>query len=422
MQASNSKEKTMYHRIESCRICGSPRLTEILDLGVQALTGVFPARRDEAITRGPLVLVKCDATDGGCGLVQLAHSYDLGEMYGDNYGYRSGLNPSMVRHLHGKVRKILEQVDLKGDPVVLDIGSNDGTTLAAYPPDRCLRVGMDPTASKFKEHYPSGVRVVSDFFSASRFRDLLPGRRARIVTSFSMFYDLEKPMEFMQEVSSILEDDGVWVFEQSYMPTMLERNSYDTVCHEHLEYYALRQIAWMSERAGLKIADVEFNEVNGGSFSVTVAKQQAPYQVYPGLKALLDRENASGLDTLEPYLAFAQRVSASRDSLRAFVMQAAAEGKRVAALGASTKGNVVLQYCNFGERDLYAIGEVNPYKYGRFAPGTLIPIVPEQELLANEPDYLLVLPWHFRSFFLDKYHLKKAKLVFPLPTLELVPA
>src|SRR5258708_4070580 len=222
----------------------------------------------------------------------------------------------------------------------------------------------------------------------------------------------------MREIGEILEDDGVWVSEQSYMPVMLERNSYDTVCHEHLEYYALKQIKWMTDRVDFKIVDVEFNEINGGSFSVTVAKKRAPYPEYSGLEALLQREIELGLDTLKPFRAFADRVTASRKELRSFVEKALIEGKRIAGLGASTKGNVLLQYCGFGERELFAIGEVNPYKFGRFAPGTLIPIIPESALLANEPDYLLVLPWHFRQFFVEKYRLKKARMVFPLPALE----
>jgi NDP-4-keto-2,6-dideoxyhexose 3-C-methyltransferase len=410
----------MYKKLEKCRICGNPHLVEVLDLGIQTLTGIFPARVDEKITQGPLVLVKCMGGNDSCGLLQLAHSYDLGEMYGDNYGYRSGLNQSMVRHLHGKVSKILQMVDFTGRPVVLDIGSNDGTTLGAYPADTCVRIGMDPTAKKFREYYPQGVTAIADFFTAERFQDTFPGQRARVVTSFSMFYDLERPLDFMREIASILEDNGLWVFEQSYMPLMLELNSYDTVCHEHLEYYALKQIKWMADRAGFKIVDVEFNDINGGSFSVAVAKQKAPYSEFTGLQALLDNEIKLGLDTLAPYHAFAARTALSRETLRGFIEKALAEGKRIAGLGASTKGNVLLQYCGLGKRELFAIGEVNPYKYGRFAPGTLIPIVPESELLTDEPDYLVVLPWHFRSFFVEKYKLRKAKLVFPLPTLQVV--
>lgn len=410
----------MYKTIKECRVCGNPHLQMVLDLGVQVLTGVFPANKKQEITRGPLQLLKCIGGEEVCGLLQLAHSYDLGEMYGENYGYRSGLNQSMVRHLHGKVQKILKTVDFSGHPLVLDIGSNDGTTLGAYPGESCSRVGMDPTAEKFREYYSPGVTIISDFFSAARFHDAFPGRRARVVTSFSMFYDLERPLDFMREVASILEGNGLWVFEQSYMPLMLERNSYDTVCHEHLEYYALKQIKWMADRAGFKIVDVEFNDVNGGSFSVAVAKQQAPYLEFTGLQELLDNEDNLGLDTLAPYQAFAARTASSREALRGFIEKALANGKRVAGLGASTKGNVLLQYCGLGERELVAIGEVNPYKYGRFAPGSLIPIVPESELLADEPDYLVVLPWHFRAFFVEKYKLRKAKLVFPLPTLQVV--
>jgi len=410
----------MYSHIDKCRICGNSHLEEVLDLGEQTLTGVFPKSKDEPITRGPLRLVKCTGNDDCCGLLQLAHSYDLGEMYGDNYGYRSGLNQSMVRHLHAKVRRVMDIADFSGHPVVLDIGSNDGTTLSAYPKGACKRIGMDPTAAKFRQYYPDDVLVVDDFFSAARFQQALPGQKARVVTSFSMFYDLERPMDFMSEVAAILDDQGIWVFEQSYMPLMLERNSYDTACHEHLEYYALKQIKWMTDRVDLKIVDVEFNDVNGGSFSVTVAKQGSRYPEFAGLSAALKKEQELGLDSLRPYQAFAERAEDSRISLRNFVLAALAEGKRVACLGASTKGNVLLQYCGFTPDELYAVGEVNPDKYGRFTPGTLIPIIPESELLADEPDYLIVLPWHFREFFLEKYKLKKARLVFPLPELEVV--
>jgi NDP-4-keto-2,6-dideoxyhexose 3-C-methyltransferase len=406
-------------QVKACRICGNPHLEQVLDLGEQTLTGVFPTRRDQPVTRGPLRLVKC-VGDDCCGLLQLAHSYDLGEMYGDNYGYRSGLNPSMVRHLHTKLARIQHMVDLSDRPIVLDIGSNDGTTLSAYLGGSCVRVGMDPTAAKFRQYYPADAVVIADFFSARRFDEAFPGRKARVVTSFSMFYDLEQPLDFMREVAGILDERGIWVFEQSYMPLMLERDSYDTVCHEHLEYYALKQIQWMVQRCGLKIVDVEFNDINGGSFSVTAAHRGSDYPEFAGLDAILERERATGLDTLQPYRAFAERAAASRTSLREFVGRARAEGRRIACLGASTKGNVVLQYCQFTPDEIESVGEVNPDKYGCFTPGTLLPIVPEAELLKNPPDYLIVLPWHFREFFLEKYRLDNARLVFPLPRLEVL--
>lgn len=410
----------MYRAINECRICGNKNLVKVLDLGEQTLTGVFPKKKDQVITRGPIQLVKCNGGDECCGLLQMAHSYDLGEMYGDNYGYRSGLNPSMVKHLHAKVERILGIVDLSDKPIVLDIGSNDGTTLSAYPTEKCIRVGIDPTSAKFRQYYPEGVTIIADFFSGRRFDKAFPGRKARVVTSFSMFYDLERPMDFVREVAGILDEKGIWVFEQSYMPLMLERNSYDTACHEHLEYYGLRQIDWMLSRCGLKIVDVEFNDVNGGSFSVTAAKVDSSYAECAKAKQILDREKAIGLGGLEPYLEFAKRTEESRDELRAFVKQVRADGRQVAFLGASTKGNVLLQYCGFTEEDVKAVGEVNPDKFGVFTPGTLLPIVDERELLADEPDYLVVLPWHFRDFFIKKYQLTKGRLVFPLPKLEII--
>lgn len=406
----------MYTKIERCRICGNSELAPVLDLGEQMLTGVFPAERDADVTVGPLRLVKCVGGEETCGLLQLEHSYDLGEMYGDNYGYRSGLNASMVAHLGRKVERIAGLVSLDPGDLVVDIGSNDSTTLRAYSQPGLTLVGIDPTGTKFRKYYPDHVELIPDFFSSRLLHERFPGRKAKVVTSFSMFYDLPAPMDFMRQVAEVLADDGIWVFEQSYMPLMLETNSYDTVCHEHLEFYALRQIKWMADRVGLRIVDVEFNDVNGGSFSVTVAKGEGALPA--PVQKILDDEDAAGLSTLEPYRAFEERVRRTRDELLAFVDEARAGGKTVAALGASTKGNVLLQYCGLGEDRIGAVGEVNPEKFGCFTPGTWIPIVPERELLGESPDYLIVLPWHFRRFFEQSPAFAGTRLVFPLPNLE----
>lgn len=409
-----------YKKIEKCRICGNPQLERVLDLGEQMLTGVFPREKGADITTGPLHLVKCTGDGDVCGLLQMEHSYDLGEMYGENYGYRSGLNASMVAHLHNKVKRILGLVELRDGDLVIDIGSNDSTTLQAYPSQGLSLVGVDPTGVKFHSYYPPHIQLIPEFFSSKLVEARFPGKKAKVVTSFSMFYDLEDPMGFMQQVFDVLADDGVWVFEQSYMPTMLDTNSYDTVCHEHLEFYALRQIKWMADRVGFKIVDVEFNDVNGGSFSITVSKAHGDQSVLPAVQAILDDERARGLDTLQPFREFSDRVEASRRELLAFLAEAKAKGKRVAVLGASTKGNVLLQYCKLTTSDVECVGEVNAEKFGCFTPGTWLPIVNENDLLASEPDYLLVLPWHFRKFFLANRKWKTAKLVFPLPRLDVV--
>ena len=410
----------MFKHNQKCRICGNPRLERVLDLGEQMLTGVFPRERNADVTVGPLRLVKCLGDDEACGLVQMEHSYDLGEMYGDNYGYRSGLNASMVEHLHRKVEKIQELVDLKSGDLVIDIGSNDSTTLQAYPSQGPVLVGIDPTGVKFSDYYPPHIQLIPDFFSADLVKNRFPGQKAKVVTSFSMFYDLEDPMGFMQQVYEVLADDGIWVFEQSYMPTMLETNSYDTVCHEHLEFYALRQIKWMTDRVGFKITDVEFNDINGGSFSVSVSKSHGDMSVTPSVQQILDQERETGLDTLQPYHDFASRVLASKHGLLKFIEAAQADGESVAVLGASTKGNVLLQYCGISTGEVDFVGEVNPEKFDCYTPGTWIPIISEANLLAKQPDYMIVLPWHFREFFIANKKFTGMKLVFPLPNLEVV--
>jgi hypothetical protein len=411
----------MYTAITQCRICGNSSLTPVIDLGVQMLTGVFPKSRDEAITTGPLRLVKCEGPEpAACGLLQLEHSYDLNEMYGDNYGYRSGLNPSMVKHLHGRIEKVLKVAQLAPRDLVIDIGSNDGTSLRAYPQHQFRLLGIDPTAAKFREFYTDDIELVPDFFSAESVRRVSPDRPAKVVTSFSMFYDLERPLDFMREVFSVLDDEGIWVFEQSYMPTMLATNSYDTICHEHLEYYALKQIRWMAQKVGFKIIDVETNDVNGGSFAVTVAKQGSRYPMSADVEAFVRRERELRLDSLAPYLEFAERTAAAKNAFVDFLRQAQSQGKSVLGLGASTKGNVILQYCGATRAELPSIGEVNRDKFGSFTPGTFIPIIPEDEALRRRPDYLVILPWHFREFFVSNPKFRGMRLVFPLPSLEIV--
>jgi NDP-4-keto-2,6-dideoxyhexose 3-C-methyltransferase len=415
-------ENSMYKKIHNCRICGSAELIPVVDLGEQYLTGVFPRQETgSTLTKGPLRLVKCHGGNDVCGLLQLEHSYDLDELYGENYGYRSGLNPSMVRHLHEKVARIRRTVELHRGDLVVDIGSNDGTTLGAYPDDLLL-VGIDPTGEKFRDHYAAHLNLIPEFFAADLLIRAFPHRKAKVVTSFSMFYDLESPIDFAREIASILDPkEGLWVFEQSYMPLMLDRNAYDTICHEHLEYYGLKQIVWLTERAGLTIVDVEINDVNGGSFSVVAAHRGSRHADSQGIVSrMLADEEAAGLSGLAAYRTFFQRTEQSRRSLQEFVAKVHRDGARLCGLGASTKGNVVLQYCGFGASDIEVIGDVNPDKFGALTPGTWIPIEDEAKVLESFPDFLLVLPWHFRDFFLRIPALKGRRLVFPLPRLEVV--
>ena len=415
----------MFHKITQCRFCGNTELAPLLDLGEQYLTGVFPRTATERITCGPLELVKCHG-EGGCGLVQLHHSYDSSEMYGANYGYRSSLNRTMVEHLKAKVEKLTSKVPLKSSDLVLDIGSNDGTLLSFYPAgaEGPTVVGIDPTSAKFRQYYKPHITAIPEFFSAKTFQSHFGARKAKVITAIAMFYDLEQPKAFVEEIVQVLDDEGVWHFEQSYMPTMLEQNAYDTVCHEHLEYYGLHQIQWILNKCGLKILDVELNDINGGSFAITAAKQGSHYaQNVEAVEGLLAAEVKGGYQTLAPYEAFRKRVFEHRNQLLALINGLRKKGAKVLGYGASTKGNVILQFCGITPDVIPYIAEVNPDKFGAVTPGTHIPIISEKEAHEMKPDYLLVLPWHFKANLVARetaYLGAGGKMIFPLPTIEIV--
>ena len=409
----------MYKNIERCRLCGHHDLKVVVDLGKQFLTGVFPREKDKQLTRGPLAIAFC----AECHLIQLFHSYNFNELYGKNYGYRSGLNSSMVEHLKSKVNAILQFVSIDDDDVILDIGSNDGTTLSFYSVRKNILVGFDPVAEKFRHYYRKDIILITDFFSAQRFREELGQKlKAKVITSIAMFYDLEDPLDFMRQIEGILADDGIWHFEQSYMPFMLQTTAYDTICHEHLEYYALKQIKWMTDRTGLKIINIEFNKINGGSFAVTAAKHNAKYpECRELIQKILKKEQALGLDTLAPYQYFREKVLKHREELISVLRQIRKDGKLILGYGASTKGNVILQYCGLTADDIPFIAEVNEEKFGCYTPGTSIPIISEEKAKSMNPDYFLVLPWHFKENLINKeyeYLQHGCKLIFPLPEIE----
>lgn len=407
--------------IAGCRSCGCEAFLTVLDIGMQALTGVFPAQPGAEVTVGPLELALCSQ----CGLLQLRHSFDAAEMYGDSYGYRSGLNKTMVDHLEKKALHLTALAGLAPGDTVLDIGSNDGTLLNAFTIANIVRVGIDPTAGKFERFYHSEIKIIQEFFSSRVYLSQVQ-TPARLVTSIAMFYDLENPNDFVRQIAEILAPGGLWHFEQSYLPLMLEQNAYDTVCHEHLEYYSLRDVMVLLETNGLTIIDVTLNDVNGGSFAVTACKDPNPSAINAkNIDRLIALEDSLDLTNPDSYLGFRDHVTAHGSELRNLVLSLIAEGKTVAGYGASTKGNVILQHAGLGPEHLVGIAEVNPDKFGCYTPGTNIPIRSEEEIKALLPDYLLVLPWHFRDAIIERerdFLQGGGRLIFPLPEIQIVSA
>ena len=410
----------MFHKIEKCRVCGNTHLITVLNLGDQYLSGIFPKTIDLNMYRGPLELVKCEESSGGCGHVQLLHTFDLPTMYGDEYGYRSRLNQSMVTHLKEKYEKISNDISLQDNDIVVDIAGNDGTFLGFFP-DYTRRLSIDPTSKKFAKYYKDGVDKVADFFSTEVYKSKFGTEKAKVITSFSMFYDLEDPCEFARQVNEVLDSsNGIWVTEQSYMPEMLRANSFDTVCHEHLSYYGMRQLKYIMDQSNFKIIDFEFNDVNGGSISVVAANKNSNYtECTEKLNNILQTELNEKLNTVEPWEDLKVRISDCKEKFYELIKTCKDSNLKIAALGASTKGNVTLQTWGIDDTIVEVVGDVNPDKDGSYTPGTWIPIASEDKVLDNY-DIFVILPWHFKKFFVNNPKFKGKTLLFPLPTPQLI--
>jgi hypothetical protein len=401
-----------------CRLCKNSNLRELLDLGSQSFTGIFPSSQAESVPIGPLTLMRC----GDCGLVQLSHNFEKELMYGDNYGYESSLNSSMVDHLRQISRSLLEISQIKPDSVVLDIGSNDATFLNFFNDLNVNRIGIDPTIKKFKSKYTSDICQVEDFFSKDSFFQV-SNKKASIISSISMLYDLEDPIEFAKELWECLEDDGVWFFEQSYLKLMVENLAYDTICHEHLSYFSAGTIKRLLDESGFYVFQAETNLINGGSIAIFAKKKLKGEEHCIEFKQLLETEAREGMQTFEFYENFVDEISEHKSELISVLTKLKDDGKTIMGLGASTKGNVLLQYVGIDSSLISKIGEVNPEKFDCFTPGTLIPIINENDALSQSPDYFLIIPWHFKETFMIKtqeFRAAGGKLIFPLPKIEIV--
>jgi len=415
------------HR-QTCRVCGSRHLTPVIDLGEQYLQGSFikPGRQDPPLRKLPMLLVRCDVSkdEGACGLLQLAHTFPTEILYA-NYWYRSGVNETMRNHLKDIAARASSLVS-KDRLRVVDIGCNDGTLLYNYP-GSFERIGIDP--SDIAAEIAPPIEVINTSFPSDKAKRALAGRNADIVTSIAMFYDLDDPVGFARQIREMLAPHGIWVLEMSYMPTMLRRNSLDTICHEHLEYYSLAVLEFIMQKAGMRIFKAELNDINGGSVRCYVSRAETSRfdaaEAREFLQHLRFTEFESALDSDQPYLAFSERITALRHELNSLLASLKTAGKRIHVYGASTKGNVLLQWCGIDNRVVDCAADRNPEKHGARTIGTDIPIVSEEESRALRPDYYLVLPWHFRDEFLRRERATLTagtKLIFPLPEISVVGA
>jgi len=421
-------ERKVRH-IQSCRICGNTRLTPVIDLGAQCLASLFDDGNphNQLRTPIPLAVVRCDPdqTEEACRFVQLTHTVPPEVLYHD-YGYRSGINTTMRCHLEDLAHEIESKVPLKPGDIVVDIGANDGVTLLAYRSPGVVRVGFEPSNIR-PEATGDELIYIPTFFNPQGFKARFPNRTVRVITSIAMFYDLDDPLQFCRSVYELLAEDGLWVVEMSYLGAMLDHNTFDTICHEHLGYYSLLTFQHVIQRAGLVFADITFNQANGGSVRCYLIKAHSPTPVpivnQQRIQQALREELEKGYHDQKTYEQFRHRVEGIRDALMENLERFRLAGKRVFGYCASTKGNVLLQYSGVGPGHLVAIADRNPAKVGRYTLGTRIRICSEEDMRKARPDYLVILAWHFLNEFMERESSLRAsgtRFIVPFPDVRIV--
>ena len=413
---------------KTCRICNSP-LVDILDLGEQYLAGYVSKNKSVKFSQRkvPLILCRCDTSDNdsACGLVQLRHTTPPFLLY-QYYFYRSELNDNMCQHLFDLADHGTRIAEPKGRDIIVDIGANDGCILRYLSKHHYTNlVGFEPARNLTNFHKDLKGRIINDFFSADSYRELTGLRKAKLIFSIAMFYDIEDPNKFVADIYDILEDDGIWVLEQSYLPSMLLATAFDSIVHEHIAYYSLDVLEKLFEKHNMKIVDIETNSTNGGSVRIFVAKNrfhvtdEAAQRIY-NLKL---KEFETSLDTEQPFIEFEKRVANICSDLYDFISNEKKKGKVTFAYGASTKGSVTLQASRLDNELIPACADRNSDKWGLAMGGVNIPIVSEEEARKSNPDYLLILPWHFLDGFIkrEREYLKNGgKFIVPMPNVKII--
>ena len=422
-------KKAEFKEINSCRVCGSKNLKNILSLGSLYVSDFFDTADKNQGTKAPLDLVLCNKEEGGCGLLQLKHTVSGDSLY-RNYWYRSGVNKTMTDELNDIAEKAEALVNLSDGDYIIDIGSNDGTLLRGYKTPGIKLIGFEP-AKNLEQYGKEGTtKIIVDFFNHQSWQKEFGDAKAKIITAIAMFYDLDDPNSFVSDVGKCLDDEGVFIIQMMYLPSFLERTAFDGICHEHLEYYSILSLENLLKRHDLEVFDLEMREhINEGSIRVYIKKVDGGSSINITDGAIKRVEEARAAEDKlclvdeEIYRKFAARVEDLKSKVVSFIKEEVAKGKKVHAYAASTKGNTTLQFFGLGPDLVEAIADRNPQKWEKYTAGTLIPVISEEESRAQKPDYYLILAWHFLPEFVkreENYLKNGGKFIVPMPEFKII--
>ena len=404
-------------KIKYCRICKKSNLKKLFSLGNLCFTGKFPSK-NQKIEKKQVTLIICK----NCNLVQLGHSFDLKYLYGPDYGYRTGINKTMLNHVHKVVKDLSKKTKIKKNDFVLDIASNDASLLNFYN-SKIKTFGIDPILEKYKEEYKNINFKISDFFSATKVEKITK-KKFKIITALSVFYDAADPNKFVHDVKKILAQDGIFLLEFADLASIIQNKMFDTICHEHLEYYSSQVILNLCKKFNLRVFDIKKNNINGSSKQYYICHENSKFKTnLKKINSILKIEKQLNLTTEKTYKNFIKDINKSKNKLYNFLKKKKKLGKEIHGYGASTKGNVLLQYYKIDNKLVNFIAERNKNKYNLYTPGTKIKIISETLSRFYKPNYYLVLPWHFKSEILireKEIRKKGTKFIFPLPELKII--
>jgi len=400
--------KTIKHN--NCRLCGSNQLDKAFSLGEQYINDFVEEDKVTSGIKAPLDLVMCKQ----CSLIQLQHTAPQELLYSRHYWYRSGVTQTMRDGLRDVSATIERIMNLKAGDVILDIGANDGTLLASFEISGLTKVGCEPANNLIEMLSKHATYVMHDFWGSDRYNELSKEwgiGKAKVITALGMFYDLDDPNSFIKDVQKTLTEDGVFIAQLMCLASMLQKNDLGNICHEHIEYYSFASLKFMFEKNGLEIFKIEENAINGGSYRI--------FARHLNKGSINFDERCSMADLLD----FKKRIDDSRDKCVNFIRDEVKKGKTVYVYGASTKGNVILQYYGLDSKLITAAAERSPEKWGKYTIGTGIPIISEEEARKAQPDYFLVLPWAFFDEFYKReidWRRKGGVFILPLPEFSVV--
>lgn len=407
-------------KIKFCRNCKSANLRKLFSLGRLKFTGKF-LPKNKFIPSGVLELIICK----NCKLVQLRDNFNPSYMYNNEYGYRTGINLTMTNHVKKVVNKLTKIASIKKNEAVLDIASNDATLLNFYNKRSITTFGIDPLVNKFIKKYRKITYKTSNFFNFKSVNSVCPNIKFKIITALSVFYDLEEPNLFLGDIKKLLHPEGLLYIEFADLKSIIQQNMFDTICHEHLEYYSSTVLINMLKNHNLRLFEQEYNTINGGSSAYYICHDQAQYiSNQKKIINILKKEKKLGLSNFSTFINFKKKIDIIKLKLNLILKRLVnKKNKTIHAYGASTKGNVLLQYFKINNKILNYVAERNPIKYNLYTPGSNIKIISEKKSRSLKPDYYLVLPWHFRKEILKREFLvrkKGTKFIFPLPKVEIL--